>query len=605
MIYRFGDVAIDPDGRELRCAGEVVAVEPRAFDLLVYLIEHRDRAVPRDELLDAVWDGRVVGDAALTQSVAKLRRLIDPYAPDCLRTIHRTGYRFVAELEDVARGDRSEYRSRLVWAVVGVFAVALSGAAWVSMQTIEEPAATRIGIAPFSYSTDSGNDSHQLITEALRLRFMDSGEIHVRDLGYAANAYNPSDALGSARRMSVDWLLAGELEVIPGSPSDRLTVRLWSVEEGRQFHLGVYSLPRVEQASDLSHLLSVRDTIVDYTLERLPGYVPLGNPDQDLPTSMADYEIYSTAQARLDVEACDPTIADTLEPVVERNPGFSLAWMALSYAHYNRFWACGGGPDSIERAVAAADALLAIAPDFVEAINAKALALTSGGRIAEARAMVEAELVRHPESPILHAVHANVLGYMGEIDAAVVAIRKALQLDPLVMAADLGGSPNVLLYGGHWREYLAAQPVSEAPYFSFQRAYALYRSGNPNAALSVLEPMIGKHPSALYARYGDALRSVIEGRPERAATILAGIAEQRDAVGHADGEVAYREAVLLMLSQQPERALERLQLATEQGFACADCVRIDPVWQEVRDSAGYREWAAQARAAASMAALSL
>jgi len=63
---RFADIEIDPRRRELQRAGVAVAVESRVFDLLLYLIEHRDRAVGKHELQDAVWAGRIVTEAALT-----------------------------------------------------------------------------------------------------------------------------------------------------------------------------------------------------------------------------------------------------------------------------------------------------------------------------------------------------------------------------------------------------------------------------------------------------------------------------------------------------------------------------------------------------------
>lgn len=100
LLYRFGNCTVDPAARELRYAGELVTLSPRVFDCLAYLIEHRDRAVGRDELIAAVW-GRVdVTDALLGQTILKARRAVADSGDgqNVIRTIPRFGYRWVAEI---------------------------------------------------------------------------------------------------------------------------------------------------------------------------------------------------------------------------------------------------------------------------------------------------------------------------------------------------------------------------------------------------------------------------------------------------------------------------------------------------------------------------
>ena len=99
--YRFGDYRIDPTARELQRAGELVVLSPKVFDSLVYLIEHRDRAVGRDELIAAVWGKVDVTDTLLGQTVLKARRAIGDTGGEqnAIRTIPRFGYRWIGELE--------------------------------------------------------------------------------------------------------------------------------------------------------------------------------------------------------------------------------------------------------------------------------------------------------------------------------------------------------------------------------------------------------------------------------------------------------------------------------------------------------------------------
>ena len=99
-IWRFGDCVVDAARREVRREGQPIAVQPRVFDLLVYLLRHSDRAVDKDELQDAVWPGLFITETALTRAVMKARKAVgdDAGRQAVIKTVHGHGYRFVAEL---------------------------------------------------------------------------------------------------------------------------------------------------------------------------------------------------------------------------------------------------------------------------------------------------------------------------------------------------------------------------------------------------------------------------------------------------------------------------------------------------------------------------
>ena len=99
-VYRFGDFRLDPSARELSCAGAIATLSPKVFDVLAYLVEHRDRAIGRDELIAAVWGRADVSDTLLGQTVLKARRAIGDTGNEqtMIRTVPRFGYRWIAEL---------------------------------------------------------------------------------------------------------------------------------------------------------------------------------------------------------------------------------------------------------------------------------------------------------------------------------------------------------------------------------------------------------------------------------------------------------------------------------------------------------------------------
>jgi DNA-binding winged helix-turn-helix (wHTH) protein/TolB-like protein len=100
-VYSFDDVTVDSRTCSVSKTGAVVQLEPKAFNLLVYLIENRDRVVGKSEILDAVWRDTAVSDNVLSVTVAKLRKALgeDPKVPRYIQTVHTRGYRFVADVE--------------------------------------------------------------------------------------------------------------------------------------------------------------------------------------------------------------------------------------------------------------------------------------------------------------------------------------------------------------------------------------------------------------------------------------------------------------------------------------------------------------------------
>lgn len=102
MIYLFEDYSLDIDRRELRRGAELVDVEPQVFDVLAYLISHRERVISNDDLMASVWNGRVVSESTLSSRIAAVRRAVgDNGERQCLvRTIPRKGYRFIAQVRE-------------------------------------------------------------------------------------------------------------------------------------------------------------------------------------------------------------------------------------------------------------------------------------------------------------------------------------------------------------------------------------------------------------------------------------------------------------------------------------------------------------------------
>lgn len=105
LRYLFEDYVLDTDQRELRCGTELIATAPQTFDLLLYLIRNRERVVSKDDLLGAVWSGRIVSDAALTTRMNAARGAIGDTGERqrLIKTMPRKGFRFVGAVQEAQR----------------------------------------------------------------------------------------------------------------------------------------------------------------------------------------------------------------------------------------------------------------------------------------------------------------------------------------------------------------------------------------------------------------------------------------------------------------------------------------------------------------------
>src|SRR6476646_3583554 len=105
--FVFDNHTLDTDRRQLRCNSDSIAVQPQVFDLLVYLVQNRDRVVSKNDLIASVWGGRMVSESALTSRINAARKAVGDSGKDqrIIRTSARKGLRFVGAVQVLPAGD--------------------------------------------------------------------------------------------------------------------------------------------------------------------------------------------------------------------------------------------------------------------------------------------------------------------------------------------------------------------------------------------------------------------------------------------------------------------------------------------------------------------
>jgi len=108
--FLFGDYALDIDRRELTRGSERISIGPQVFDLLVYLVQNRERVLSKDDLLESVWRGRTISESTLTSHINFARKAVGDSGEkqSLIRTVARKGFRFVGAVkEDRPSADRA------------------------------------------------------------------------------------------------------------------------------------------------------------------------------------------------------------------------------------------------------------------------------------------------------------------------------------------------------------------------------------------------------------------------------------------------------------------------------------------------------------------
>jgi DNA-binding winged helix-turn-helix (wHTH) protein/TolB-like protein len=257
-IYEFGGFRIDAARRLVSREGDTVPLAAKAFDTLLYLVEHQGVVLDKEELMKAIWPHTVVEENNLNQSISALRRMFgeSPGENRYIVTVPGRGYQFVAtvtkvqisqagaELESPVPPRSSQppdaaRRSSRFFVVVAfcamAFAVALYYIGTIRTTAVPTPQVRSLAVLPFKpLTTDVRDESLALgMTDTLIVRLSKFGEMHVRPLSSVRRfAGLEQDAWAAGRELGVESVLDGQIQ--RADDRIRVSARLLNVADGRQ-----------------------------------------------------------------------------------------------------------------------------------------------------------------------------------------------------------------------------------------------------------------------------------------------------------------------------------------------------------------------------------
>jgi TolB-like protein len=468
MLYRFGHFELDTAKVELRAGGESRPVEPQVFALLALLVENRERLVSRDEIIEKVWDGRIVSEAAVASRVKSARQALgdDGKAQRFIKTLHRQGFRFVADVK-----------------IAGSAQAVDRPAAETALQAADHASRPSIAVLPFRlmgaagpYAAIADALPHELIMELSRLRWL-----FVTARGSSFRLRESDADMGDiGRLLGVRYCLSGTVEVADSNLA--VTVELVDTRDG-----GVVWADRFDGSIDDVH--QVRAEIRSRILTALEIQIPLHEATLARLTVTEDLDAWSAYHLGLQhmyrFNRKDNAAATALfQQAVARDPGFARAHAGLSFVHFQTafmrhtddvagetglarrfalrgleldpldpfvnftmgrtFWLEGdleGGLAWLERATS-------ISPNYAQGIYARAWTETLAGRGLAGRAQVDLAMRLSPLDPLYYAMLGTrgfthmVLGE--DVEAAVWAERAARAPGAHVLIAMIASAAHAL-----------------------------------------------------------------------------------------------------------------------------------------------------------------
>jgi TolB-like protein len=422
--FSFAEHTLDVDRRELRRGTETIAVEPQVFDLLVYLIENRDRVVSKDDLIASVWGGRIVSDSTLTSRIFAARKALGDSADTqgLIRTVPRKGFRFVGEVGQPK---------------VAAAAKPAEGEARPPSETREESAIpsthrrASLAVMPFADRSDvtqvrgGAADAlvHDVITRLAKLRSLfviAEGTVfalHERGVG-------PAEA---AQLLKVDYVANGSVR----RSGKRLTIAVELVEarSARVVWADNFDRPLDDTFAILDEVGSRIVAAISTEIETLERNRAVLKP----PSSLDAWEAHHRGlwhMYRFN-KADNEQARHFFEVALRLDPTFARAYSGLSFTHWqNAFqgWA-ERGPE-IERAYAAAAEGL-MADDRDPAAHwAMGRALWLRGRQEQSIAELEQSVELSPNFALAYYTLGFVRAQSGDAQAAIAASDVARELSP-------------------------------------------------------------------------------------------------------------------------------------------------------------------------------
>jgi TolB-like protein/Tfp pilus assembly protein PilF len=482
LLFLFDNFVLDTKRRELRRNGELVVLQPQVFDLLEYVIRHRDRVVSRDDLIEAIWKGRIVSISTLATRINAMRVAIGDTGQDqrLIRTLQRRGLRFVGSAREEALSEADQ------------------ATATVSLSRVQD----RPSIAVLPFTNMSGDPEQEYFADGMvediinALSRFKSLFVIARNSTFTYKG-RPVDIKQVGRELGVGYVLEGSVR--KANNRIRITGQLIEAESNRPIWADRFE-GALEDVFDLQDLITIR--VVGFIAPK----VELAEIERarDKPTNKMDsYDFYLRGAASFYQR--DPVLEALkyFKLAIERDAAFGAAY-AMAAFMLQRHQADSGCPLSEEMRVEA----ISLARQGARLANEDAFTLARCGHVLtylaheydRGSALVEQAVALNPNLAVAWYSRGWVSLMSDQFECAIESFERMISLSPLdpLQAHTLAGISLALFNLERYEEgWVSAQKATQLTVNVHTLTACIInsaRSGRGEEAQMAVDQLLKLHP---------------------------------------------------------------------------------------------------------------
>ncbi len=406
-IYAFGDIIVEPGNFRVLKSGQPLPLEPRAFEVLIFLIENRGRVIQKNELFEQIWKQSFVTDSALTQEIKNIRKAIgdDASSPRLIETVRKHGYRFIGHLDQLS-----------------------------PVREAQDEASPQARMVVLPFVNLDGDPEREYLSDAFTEEFItELAALAPNNLLVIARTtamsfkHTEKDVAQICRELGVDYLVEGSVR----HSDDRVAIALQLIRANDQMHL----LSRRYEV-DTHRFFNMRTTMAEAVAEQI-GITPRAsraNPRTKPTEDAVAYNLYLKGRFMDRTPENIAKAKEYYEEAISRDPDFALAYVGLA----DLYWYLGFAGVAPAKDVSTAGMCYAARALELDATLAETHALVAMFRKeldydwGEVKREMDLARELDPKSPLVRVWYAaSWLMPQGQLEEAAAQIEAALESDPL------------------------------------------------------------------------------------------------------------------------------------------------------------------------------
>jgi len=513
--FVFGDHVLDVERRELRRGSDTVAVGPQVFDLLVYLIQNRDRMVSKDDLIDTVWRGRIISESTLTSRINAARTAVGDSGEEqrLIKTLPRKGFRFVGDVRESREpADQSPRNDALSdgGPVVGAAPDQRRGA---SADISDRPSVVVLPFANLSGDPEQEYFADGLTEDIINaLMLWHSFPVIGRGSAFAYKGQSP-DIRQVGKDLGARYVVEGSVR--KSGNRVRITAQLTDTESGHQVWADRYD-------RELADIFSLQDeisarvaAIIEPAIAGSERKRLLSKPPADL--NAWDLTIQGYSLIYQGTREANEQARELFERAITLDPNYARAWTGLGYTYSRdfRLWRVDARETAGKKALECARQAVKLDDADSEAHLMLGRGFHMTDQYGNARAEMHRAIELNPQNSTAIWTLGSLLYREGRAAEAIPWIEKALNINPLdprnyVVVTHLATAK--LCVGDYERAIeLARTSIRQRPDYFDSRvtlAAALGHLGRPDEAREALgefydrvQNYIENHPYPLWRQH--------------------------------------------------------------------------------------------------------